>query len=71
MSKILKIINIIAIVIMVLFLVSILMMPYPANIILGGLILISFILILVNDRMTKKREKEEAQRDEYTIDKEG
>ncbi len=57
MSKILRIINIVAIVILVLFFVSILLLPWPANIIIGGLISVSFILVIISDRQAKKRKQ--------------
>ncbi len=61
MSKFLRIIDVLAILILILFLVSILTLPWPVNAFIGGLILLSFILIVVSDRLAKKRKRDAEQ----------
>jgi hypothetical protein len=55
MSKFLRLIDVLAILILVLFVVSIVTLPWPVNAIIGGVILVGLILIVISDSMAKKK----------------
>ncbi|MFC1949338.1 hypothetical protein ACFLW0_04105 [Chloroflexota bacterium] len=54
--NIIRIIEILALIVFILLLVSVAVMPWPVNTILGVLILISFIVIIIYDRRAHKKE---------------
>ena len=58
MSKFLRLIDVLAILILVLFVVSIVTLPRPVNAIIGGVILVGLILIVISDSMAKKKKRE-------------
>ncbi|MBA7616031.1 hypothetical protein ES703_23322 [subsurface metagenome] len=63
MSKIVRTIEIIAIIIIILFIISIFTMPWPANIIIGGMVLLSFVVIVIHGWRTRKKEQDTGQTD--------
>ena len=56
------IIEIIGVVILVLFVVSIVMLPWPANMVLGGIALLSSTVAFICSREAKKREQQDLDR---------
>ncbi len=58
MSKFLRLIDVLAILILVLFVVSIVTLPWPVNAIIGGVILVGLILIVISDSMAKEKKRE-------------
>ncbi|MFC2014994.1 hypothetical protein ACFLUP_03280 [Chloroflexota bacterium] len=55
MSAIINAFKIIALIIIAFFIASIFKLPWPANIIIGGLILISFVIIIIYDFLSRRR----------------
>lgn len=53
-------IEIIGIVVLVLFVVSIVMLPWPANMVLGGVALLSSIVAIIYSRGAKKKERQDS-----------
>ncbi len=51
------------ILVLILLIVSVVAMPWPANVIIGGMALFSFILIFIYARQAKKKEQDRKQTD--------
>lgn len=49
-----KILDILMILILILFVISVLMMPWPANIVIGALLLLTVIVSFAHERRAKK-----------------
>ena len=64
MAATFRILGIIAIIILALFIASIFKLPWPVNIIIGGLILFSFIVVVTYDLLSRRTEKNTGQTDE-------
>ena len=50
-----RIVDIVGILVIILLIISVVIMPWPANIAIGGLLLITAILIFISDRRAKKK----------------
>jgi len=64
MTVVFKILRFIAILIIAFFIASIFKMPWPANIIIGGFILLSILTILVYEFLSRKTKKNTGQTEE-------
>lgn len=56
-----RVIEIIAVIVIILLIIGVVTMPWPANLILGGLATVSVITAIVSDRWVKKKEKSKEQ----------